>query len=174
MRRSDSMEAGPNLENTVSVQSRGRTAVADTVGNVTYPLIVASAIDYASGLNLTGIVAARASGIPLNVATGRPYGWWREQVCRLTNTTEKSGRVRKTLADLLAFNTFQVPLYAGLVAFGSYVSEGKIDWEKAKNGATYLAGISPLIGPTMGLYMDLMRRFFGVSSAAKAAEVSKT
>ncbi len=150
--------------------SKGKIALADTIGNVSYPLIVASAIDYASGLNLAGIVTARASSIPLNAVTGRPYGWWREQAYKLTGTKESSGKVRKTLTDLLAFNTFQVPLYASLVAFGSLVSEGQVDWNKVKHGATYLAEVSPFIGPTMGLYMDFIRKCFGVNSAAKMAE----
>lgn len=147
-----------------------KTVVADTLGNVTYPLIVGGLIDYASGLNLLGIVTSRVSGIPLNVVSGRPYGWWREQTYKITNTKESSGKIRKTLTDLLAFNTFQVPLYAGLVALGSLVSEGHVDWNKVGHGASYLAEISPLIGPTMGIYMDSLRKVFGVKSAAEVGE----
>jgi len=149
--------------------SAGKVAVVDTAGNITYSLIVGSLLDYSAGLNLAGIVASRASATAMNSVTGGPYGWWREKIFKTTKTTEKSGKIRKTLVDLLAFNTFQVPIYAAAVAIGSYVSEGKVDMEKVQNGATYLATISPLIGPTMGWYMDGFRKLFGIKSAAEGA-----
>ncbi|MBN1377220.1 L-alanine exporter AlaE [Candidatus Woesearchaeota archaeon] len=149
--------------------SAGKIAVVDTVGNITYSLIVGSLLDYIAGLNFTGIVASRASATVMNSVTGGIYGWWREKTFKLTKTTEKSGNLRKRLVDLLAFNTFQVPIYSVAIAIGSYVSEGKVDMEKVKNGATYLATISSLIGPTMGWYMDCFRKLFGVNSAAEGA-----
>ena len=105
----------------------------------------------------------------MNSIVGGPYGWWREKTFKVTNTDEKSGKVRKTLVDLLAFNSFQVPMYTTAIAVGSLISEESIDWEKVRDGATNLAVISPLIGPTMGWYLDGFRRVFGVKSAAEGA-----
>lgn len=149
--------------------SARKVAVVDTAGNITYSLIAGSILDYCAGLNLSGIVASRASATAINSVTGGPYGYWREKVFKTTRTNEKSGKIRKTLVDLLAFNTFQVPIYATAVAIGSLVSEGKIDMEKVQNGALYLATISPFIGPTLGWYMDGCRKIFGVKSAAEGA-----
>lgn len=146
-----------------------RTALVDTGGNVTYSLIVGIILDYCAGLNLTGIVASRASATTINSVTGGPYGCWREQTYKATKTTEKSGKLRKTLVDLLAFNTFQVPIYGVAIAIGSLVSEGKVDFDKVRDGATYLAAISPFIAPTMGYYMDAFRKLFGIKSAAEGA-----
>lgn len=149
--------------------SARRVALADIVGNVSYSLILGSALDCCSGLDLAGIAASRTSASLINAVTGGPYGLWRENVFKLTGTNEKSGRLRKTLVDLAAFNSFQVPVYATAVAIGSLVSEGKVDWEKVAHGAGYLAAISPFIGPTMGWFMDGCRRVFGVRTAAQGA-----
>jgi hypothetical protein len=153
-----------------NAQSSGkRVALVDTLGNVSYSLLTGALLDYNAGLDLAGIAASRASGTAINSVTGAPYGWWREKVFKTTKTNEESGRVRRTLTDLLAFNTFQMPIYATAVAIGSLVSDGDINWEKVMHGAEYLTIASPLVGPTMGLWMDGCRRLFRVKSAAKGA-----
>jgi len=157
-----------NLDDTLKYSAR-KTALVDTGGNVTYSLIVGSVLDYMSGLNLTGIVASRFSATAINTVTGGLYGWWREKAFKVTKTTEESGKVRKTIVDLLAFNTFQVPIYATAIIIGSLISEGRVDWDKVRNGSVYLATISPFIASTMGWYMDGFRQLFGVRSAAEGA-----
>ncbi len=149
--------------------SAKKVALVDTVGNISYSLIAGTILDSCAGLNFAGIVASRASATAINSVTGGPYGWWREKAFKLTKTSEESGKIRKSLVDLLAFNTFQVPIYATAVAIGSLISEGKVDMEKVQNGATYLATISPFIGPTLGWYMDGCRKLFGVKSAVEGA-----
>lgn len=144
-----------------------KTAVVDIGGNITYSLIVGSILDYVAGLNLSGIIISRTYATGMNIITGGPYGWWREQAYKRTQTHEKSGTVRKTLVDLLAFNTFQVPIYATAIAVGSLISEGKVDLEKVKDGSIYLVMISPILGSTMGWYMDNFRKLCGVKSAAE-------
>jgi|APSaa5957512622_1039677.scaffolds.fasta_scaffold15463_5 hypothetical protein len=171
----------------------------DTGANITYSLITGIPLDYSAGLNFLGIVGSRASGTAMNFATGGPYGWWREKAYELTRTNEEPrslinslkeaytgypqeginvlkepagiliGKTRKALVDLLAFNSFQVPIYATSVAIGSLISEGTVDLEKVQEGATYLATFSPLIGPTLGLWTDGFRRLFGIRSAAEGA-----
>lgn len=159
-----------DLETIISTQpSKKKIGLVDTGGNITYSLLVGTVLDYCAGLNCAGIVASRASATAMNTVIGGPYGWWREWAYRVTKTTKESGKVRKTLVDLLAFNTFQVPVYAAAVAIGSFLSEGKVNWDKVQDGATYLATISPFIGPTMGWYLDHFRRLFGVKSAAEGA-----
>lgn len=164
-----------DLETIVANQpSKKKIGIVDTAGNITYSLLVGTVLDYCAGLNCAGIVASRASATAMNLVTGGPYGWWREQAYRATKTTKESGKVRKTIVDLLAFNTFQVPVYTTAVTIGSFISnllqgEVKLDWNKVQDGATYLATISPIIGPTMGFYLDYFRRLFGVRSAAEGA-----
>ena len=135
-------------------KSSKKVILVDTIGTISYSLIMGSIIDYRAGLNLTGIIASRTSGTIVNTFTGGAYGWWREKASQLTKTNKESSYIKKSIVDILAFNTFQMPIYAALVAFGSYVSEGKVDMDKVQKGATELTLISPFIGPTMGLYVD--------------------
>ncbi|PIN73190.1 hypothetical protein COV20_03080 [Candidatus Woesearchaeota archaeon CG10_big_fil_rev_8_21_14_0_10_45_16] len=146
-----------------------KVAVVDTIGNNLYGLVVGGLLDYNAGLDLTGILASRTYAAGMNTITGAPYGWWREQVFRFTGTTEEDNRMKRTAVDLLAFNTFQLPFYATVVAIGSLVSEGKVDMEKVEHGALSLALISPLIGPSMGWFLDGFRRVCGVRTAAEGA-----
>lgn len=139
--------------------------VVDTIGNVTYSLIVGSILDYFAGLNFAGIVTSRASAMMINFAVGGIYGWWREKAFACTRTNKESGRLRRILVDLLACNTFQIPIYATGVVLGSFVSEGHVNLGKVGNGVLYLAMISPFIGPTLGWYMDFCRKLVGVEPA---------
>ncbi len=148
--------------------SKKKIAVVDTFGNITYSLIVGSLLDYSAGLNLRGILGSRATATGINSITGGPYGWWREKLFKWTKTKENSHKVRKYLVDLLAFNTFQVPVYMIATSAGTLI-EGEYNLEKVIRGAEHLAEISPLVGPTMGYYMDFFRGLFKVKSASKGA-----
>lgn len=152
-----------NLENIV----KGKESLVDTFGGVTYSLAVGSFLDYFSGLNFYGILASRASATAMNSISSAPYGKWRNLVYKITKTKQDSNRFRKIATDLIAFNTFQVPIYAAGVAIGSLLSEGKIDLDKVKHGSEYLMMISPLIGTTMGIYMDGIRKLFKIKTAAE-------
>jgi hypothetical protein len=149
--------------------SDARVDKADKASAITYSLITGGILDYASGLSLGGIVASRAYAGGINYLTGGEYGLWQERMYRWTNTTEKSGKLRKGLVDLLAFNTLQVPIYATAVTVASLVSEGKVDFEKVEHGARNLALISPFIAPTMRISMNWFRKLFRVKSIAERA-----
>ena len=103
---------------------KGKEGLVDTLGNVSYSLIVGGTLDYFSGLSAGGIFVARVYATGTNALTAAPYGKWRNLIFKLTKTGEKSGKLRKGLADLLAFNTFQTPFYASAVAIGNLLSEG--------------------------------------------------
>lgn len=149
--------------------SIAKVATVDTGASISYSLVTGAALDYWSGLSLSGIIASRSYGTAMNFFTSSPYGFWREKIHKLTRTKEESGKLRKGAADLLAFNTFQTPLYATAIAAGCLISEGRIDWEKVKSGVLHLAEISPFIGPTFGMYNDWVRKLFGVKSASEGA-----
>lgn len=139
-----------------------KKTVADIVGTVSYNLITGGIIDYSAGLSASTILTSRLSRIPLYSVIGASYSWWREKAYQITKTTEESGKLKKIATDFISLNTFQVPIYVGLVAIGSYLTEGCVDWGKVKKGTTYLVETSPFISPTFGLYLDLVRKCFGV------------
>lgn len=105
------------------------------------------------------------STVSLAQLTGSPYQAYPEIVDYIT----QNSKIQNSFTDLLAFNTFQVPLYASVVAVGSLISEGKVDWDKVKHGTEYLAMISPFIGPTLGWYIDGLRKVFRLRSAPEKA-----
>ena len=146
-----------------------RIAGADILGNVFSSLIIGVPLDYSAGLNLVGIISSRVFATPINIATGGPYGRWREKVFEFTKTDERNSWIRKKLVEIAAFNSFQIPIYATAVAIASAISEGAVDLEKVKEGVEYLAIASPIIGPVKGYFMNVSRRILGVRSAEEGA-----
>ena len=159
-------------------EEKVKESLVDTLGVVSYSLIVGAGMDYSAGLRGMGIVASRTYGTAINIPTGAPYGKWRNFIYEKSRITDKSSKLKKSIAELLAFNTFQVPLYATVVAVGSLVSnllsngEFKIDFDKVSAGAQHLAIVSPFIGPTLGLYTEELRKAFGLKSAPRKARES--
>lgn len=155
-------------------EKKGKEAIADTIGGVSYPLVVGSIIDYSSGLRGMGIVASRGYATAINAPTGAIYGKWRNFLYKATRTTDESSKLRKGAVELAAFNTFHTPLYATVVAVGSLYShllkgEVGVDLEKVAVGTRNLAMFSPFIGPTMGWWCEGVRRLFGLKSSGRKA-----
>ena len=148
--------------------------IADTISTQSYPLVVGAAIDYWSGVRGLGLLASRGYAAGINLPTGAPYGKWRNFVYRTAGVKEDSFWVKKSCADLVAFNTFQVPLYATVTGIGVFCS-GDPTFEKvyhgAVDGARHLAMLSPIIAPTMGLWMDFLRtKVFKTESASQKSQ----
>ncbi len=167
----DSLEERVEKAETSKNTSWSKTAVVDIFSNITYTTVVGGLMDYFSGLPLNGIVAARITSLGTNALTSAPYGMYTEFVYRITRTPEQASRTRKWVIDTLAFATFQVPVYSAVVGVGSFVSEGRVDFEKVKHGAEYLTLVSPLIGPTLGMYMNLCRKVTGLDSTATGSYI---
>ena len=72
-------------------QNKSKAFSIDTAANVSYSLAVGAALDYAAGLNLSGIIASRTSATGINILTGGVYGWLREKTYKIT----KSNRLNK-------------------------------------------------------------------------------
>lgn len=97
--------------------------------------------------------------------TGCPFEGYAEIADHFTQTD----KLQDGITDFFVFNTFQLPIYAFSVAVGSLVRERTIDVNKISKGASYLATVSPFIGPTLGLYLDELRKVFGLKSASQNA-----
>lgn len=150
-----------------------REEVADTISTQVFPLIVGGCMDAYAGARGLGLLASRSYAASINLPTGAPYGKWRNFLYKRTGTTEESHWFRKYAIELVAFNTFQVPLYAtvagmGVLCSGNPTTEKVIDG--ALKGAKGLAVISPAIGPAFGWSMKFLRqRVFKLESAAQKA-----
>ncbi|MEK6927236.1 MAG: L-alanine exporter AlaE [Nanoarchaeota archaeon] len=149
--------------------NKGKIGSVDTLANVTYSLGVGALTDFWSGLNALGVLSSRLSSVPLNIVTGSPYALWTEKLYSWTKTKKESSQSRKFLVDLLAFNTFQVPVYGVALAVGSVCSQTEVDWKKVESGMTHLAQISPFIAPTLRMYTNSLRKIFGIKSISEGA-----
>lgn len=148
-----------------------KETIVDTLGNVSYSLAVGTMLDWSAGLHVAGIIASRTSATAINAVTGGLYGKWRDAVFQCTRTNEESTQGRKYFTDLLAFNTFQTYVYAVGIAIGSIIDNGEINGWEIHEGMENLVMISPLIAPTLGSYMNWLRRRTNLYSAAE--KVSK-
>ncbi|CTQ50032.1 L-alanine exporter AlaE [Jannaschia donghaensis] len=101
------------------------------------------------GMTPGQVLATRAVTIPVMVLTGRPYGRWRDAV--LTRVAG-SGPVARTLADVGAFLTFQVPVYGAILMLAD-ATTGQV--AAALTSATFFMVI---LARPFGLFLDAARR----------------
>lgn len=100
------------------------------------------------------VAAARLTAIPVMLLTGRPYGMWRDAAFAALRPSRAAGR---TLTDVAAFVTFQVPVYAAIL------------WLAGAEGGQMAAALSSavvamvLLSRPFGLWLDWMRRLFGAA-----------
>jgi hypothetical protein len=146
-----------------------KESLADITGNVSYSLITGIILDIVSGLKPMGILTSRAYATAANFVLAAPYGKWRNIVFKATKTTDGSSKKRRYFADLLSFNTFQTLQYASAVTISTLITEGHVNLEKVVRGTAFLMTISPIIGPSMGWYMDKIRKLFKIKSAPERA-----
>lgn len=94
-----------------SPQSRLRHAVADTFAMVVYCSVVNMLIEiFLSGMTFEQSLSSRLVAIPVNIMIAWPYGMYRDAVMRFARRISPAGWV-KNLADVLAYVTFQSPVY---------------------------------------------------------------
>jgi len=116
------------------------------------PIAMANEV-FIAGMDVEQSLKARGIATIVNILTARPYGKFRDYLFKKCHTTDKSGFVKKTATDILAFASFQAPLYAGILA---------------------VSGAEPekvLLGS--GVCLDAVRKFFGLKPAYVLAEESR-
>jgi len=135
-----------------------RPFLVDTLATVVFFTVVAAFTELVvAGLEPVQVLIARALTIPVMVATGRPYGAWRDRVLRRLRPRGRAGRAA---ADTLAFLSFQVPVYVAVLALaGAEAREIAVAVGAALG--FMLASARPF-----GLFLEAMRRRFGVAPPA--------
>ena len=112
---------------------------------------------FVAGMSWGDVLAARAIGAPLMVLTARPYGLWRDWLVeRLAGDTRRG----RTLTDAAALMIFQVPLYALVIWLGG--AEGR----QVARGCLGAAVLMLALGRPYGLWLDLVRSWFGLGPSA--------
>ena len=145
-----------------SPQSRLRHAVADTFAMVVYCSVVNMLIEiFLSGMSFEQSLSSRLVAIPVNIMIASPYGLYRDAVMRLARRISPVGWV-KNLADVLAYVTFQSPVYVViLLTVGA-------DWHQIAAAVSSNIVVSMLMGAVYGYFLDYCRRLFKVSPYSQA------
>ncbi|MGI4764008.1 MAG: L-alanine exporter AlaE [Janthinobacterium lividum] len=109
---------------------------------------------FIAGMSWRQVLQARLLGAALMVPVGRPYGVWRDWVMRHA----RRGRLSRWLWDSLALVTFQVPIYAAIIAVSGASGRGLL---LGVSGATVMMSV---LGRPYGAFLGWIRGLFGVPS----------
>jgi L-alanine exporter len=95
-----------------------RKFLADTFALVVFSTLAGMFAELlVAGMTLLQSAQARLTAIPMMLITARPYGVFRDWVFRMSGAGT-GGEVRRAMADIGAFVTFQVPVYATILFLG--------------------------------------------------------
>ncbi|AYD05191.1 L-alanine exporter AlaE [Neorhizobium sp. NCHU2750] len=112
---------------------------------------------FVAGMQWDQVLHARILGAVLMVPVARPYGIWRDWVMRRASDS----RLSRTLWDSVALVTFQVPIYAAIIAV---------------NGASGIGLLSGIVGATVmmlvlgrpyGAFLNWVRGMFGLPAGGE-------
>lgn len=107
---------------------------------------------FVAGMSWEQVLHARLLGALLMVPVGRPYGIWRDWIMQ----NSRSDRVSQVLWDSLALVSFQVPIYAAIIAISGASGRGLLF---GILGATIMM---LALGRPYGAFLNWVRRLFGL------------
>ncbi|MGE0969195.1 L-alanine exporter AlaE [Klebsiella sp. WOUb02] len=105
-----------------------------------------------AGMTWEQVLHARLLGAALMLPVARPYGIWRDWLMRRAGP----GRVSQLLWDSAALVSFQVPIYALIIAFSGASGSGLI------RGTLGAALMMLCLGRPYGAFLNWVRRLFGL------------
>ena len=153
-----------NLESTpmFSAHSRLRHAVADTFAMVVYCTVVNMMIEiFLSGMTFEQSLSSRLVAIPVNIIIAVPYGIYRDFAMRQARRISPA-RWMKNMADVLAYVTFQSPVYVAILwSVGA-------DWHQIVAAVSSNLAVSMMMGAAYGYFLDYCRRLFRVAPYQQA------
>lgn len=134
-----------------------RSAAADTFALVVYCFIVGMAIEILiSGMSFSQSLSSRLVSIPVNIVIAWPYGRYRDFFIATARRSPRGQFLLRNLADLLAYVSFQSPVYA--VILWSVGADG----QQILAAVTSNAVISMAMGVVYGYFLEYCRRLFRV------------
>jgi len=126
--------------------------IADILAMIAFSTTMCMGIElFLAGLTLAQSVSARIAAIPVNLITGRPYGWFRDWLFRLLHI-DRTDRWRLIMGDTVAFVAFQVPLYVIVLLLAD------ASWRQIAVSSVSITLIFTLAGRPYGAFMDMCRR----------------
>ena len=129
-----------------------RETIADTFALITFGLVVGMTVElFVAGLTIEQSLHSRLWSIPSNMLIARPYGIYRDWIMGFGG---KGGPIRYAIQDIVAFLSFQMPVYALLVSTSGASLEQVITACLGQLGALIL------MARPYGIYMQLCRNWF--------------
>ncbi|PHZ29271.1 L-alanine exporter AlaE [Yersinia sp. KBS0713] len=141
-----------------STGSRLRSAAADTFALVVYCFVIGMIIEIViSGMTFQQSLSSRLVSIPVNILIAWPYGVYRDAFIRFAYRHVGEHVWARNLADLLAYVSFQSPVYALILwSVGA-------DLEQITTAVTSNALVSMAMGVAYGYFLEYCRRLFRVA-----------
>ncbi|CAI1066349.1 L-alanine exporter AlaE [Serratia quinivorans] len=135
-----------------------RSAAADTFALVVYCFIAGMAIEIlVSGMSFQQSLSSRLLSIPVNILIAWPYGRYRDLFIRVARRFQRQPFLLRNLADLLAYVSFQSPVYAAILwSVGA-------DGQQIITAVTSNAVVSMAMGVVYGYFLEYCRRLFRVA-----------
>ncbi len=147
------MSDSPNANGT-----RWRSFVADTLALLLFFTTTGIINErFVAGMSWQQVLEARLIGAALMVFCGRPYGLWRDWVMRFAG----AGRLSQLAWDSFALLSFQVPIYAALLALAG------ADGEAVLRGTLGVSVIMLVLGRPYGAFLNVVRREFGLAEGGE-------
>ncbi|WBU48822.1 L-alanine exporter AlaE [Kosakonia pseudosacchari] len=135
-------------------QTKRRTAfIADTTALIVFFTITGIINErILAGMTWEQVFHARLLGAVLMVPVARPYGIWRDWVMKRASAS----RLSKLLWDSAALVSFQVPVYAAIIAVSGASGSGLI------KGTLGAALMMLFLGRPYGAFLNTVRKLFGL------------
>lgn len=133
--------------------SRRRAFIADTAALILF-FTTTGVINerFVAGMTWEQVFHARVLGAVLMVPVGRPYGIWRDWIMQYA----RPHRMSHLLWDGLALVSFQVPIYAAIIAASGASGRGLLS---GVLGATVMM---LALGRPYGAFLNWIRALFGI------------
>lgn len=135
-------------------QTKRRTAfIADTTALIVFFTITGIINErILAGMTWEQVFHARLLGAVLMVPVARPYGIWRDWIMKRASAS----RLSKLLWDSAALVSFQVPVYAAIIAVSGASGSGLI------KGTLGAALMMLFLGRPYGTFLNAVRKLFGL------------
>ena len=128
---------------------RNAQRIADVIAMVTFSYITGMAIEVGiAKMTWSQSFFSRNASIPLNMLTARPFGVFRNFLLKKFSAQSRRGR---TVIDLVAFISFQIPIYVIVLSFSG------ANLQQIITAISSVIVLFSFMGLPYGLWLDLCR-----------------
>lgn len=142
-------------ETTEHRSTQWRSFAADTLALILFFTVTGILNErFIAGMTWEQVFHARLLGAGLMILCGRPYGLWRDWLMKSAGPS----RTSQMAWDSLALVSFQVPIYAAILAISG------ANGEELLRGSLGVTVIMLTLGRPYGAFLNLVRARFGLSA----------